>query len=127
NVDIGRWMSGRDYYIKVPHTCNLTLRTSSGDLRVADVAGTLLLQATSGDMNLERVGGNVLASSASGDITINGLEGKLGARSASGDVRIKNAALQELSVTSASGDVNLELTRTPEREWEAKSVSGDLN
>jgi hypothetical protein len=127
NVDIGRWLSGRDYYLKVPHNCNLTLRTSSGDLNVRDVTGTLLLQATSGDMTLERLGGNVLASSASGDIQINELEGKLGARSASGDVKVKRASVREVAVTSSSGDVSLELITMPEREWEVKSVSGDVN
>jgi DUF4097 and DUF4098 domain-containing protein YvlB len=127
NVDIGRWLSGRDYYIKVPHSCNLTLRTSSGDLSVRDVTGTLLLQSTSGDIGLEQLGGNLLVSSASGDIEMNGVEGKLGTRSASGDIKIKRADLQEVSVTSASGDVTLEMTKMPDREWEIKSVSGDVN
>src|SRR5207248_2689949 len=65
NIDLGRWMSGRDYYIKVPHNCNMTLRTSSGDLNVNGVTGTLFLQSTSGDVRLQNLGGNTLVSSSS--------------------------------------------------------------
>lgn len=127
NIDLGRWMSGRDYYIKVPHNCNLTMRTSSGDVGVSDVTGTLLLQSTSGDVRLQHVGGNTLVNSSSGDIRIRGLEGRLGARSASGDIEVEGANLQEVSVTTASGDVDLELMGMPQREWEIKTVSGDVD
>lgn len=127
NIDLGRWMSGRDYYIKTPHNCNLSLRTSSGDVHVNGVIGTLFLQSTSGDVRLERVGGNTLVNSSSGDVRIKGLEGRLGARSASGDIEIEGASLQEVNVTTASGDIDLELVSMPEREWEIKTVSGDVD
>lgn len=127
NIDLGRWMSGRDYFIKVPHSCNLSLRTSSGDITVNGVSGTLFLQSTSGDVRLQKIGGNALVNSSSGDIRIKGAQGRLGARSASGDLEVEDASLQEVSVTSSSGDIDLELLAMPEREWEIKTVSGDLN
>src|SRR5438552_8947683 len=125
-IDLGRWAGGRDYFIKVPHDCDLTLRTSTGDVLIAGVNGTIFLQSTAGDTRLERLSGNVLVSSASGDISIDGVEGKLGVRAAAGDIHIRRANLQEVSASSASGDVLLGLLRVPDREFEIKTVSGDL-
>jgi DUF4097 and DUF4098 domain-containing protein YvlB len=126
NIDMGRWSHSHDFNIKVPHNCDLMLRTSTGDLYVKDVNGTLFIQTTSGDVHLERLSGNLLASSASGDINLRGMEGKVGARSASGDVRIENADLQELGVQTASGDISANLKRVPDREFDVRTVSGDL-
>jgi DUF4097 and DUF4098 domain-containing protein YvlB len=126
NIDIGRWSHSLDFNIKVPHNCDLMLRTSSGDLYVKDVNGTLFIQTTSGDVNMERISGNLLASSASGDIHVRGMEGKVGLRSASGDLGLENADLQELGVQTASGDITAFLKRIPEREFDVRTVSGDL-
>lgn len=125
-MDPSSWAGGCDYYIKVPYDCDLNLRTSTGDLSVEQVNGTLFIQSTSGDIRMQRVGGNLVVHSASGDITINGVEGKLGARSASGDIKGDKANLAEVSVNSASGDIELGLLRVPERGCEVHTVSGDL-
>lgn len=126
NIDIGHWSHSHDFNIKVPHNCDLMLRTSSGDIYVKDVNGTLFIQTTSGDVNMERISGNLLASSASGDIRVRGMEGKVGARSASGDISLEKAELQELGVHTASGDVTVYLKRVPERDFDVRTVSGDL-
>jgi hypothetical protein len=126
HIDFGRWSGGRDYTIRVPHNCDLSLRTSSGDISVSRVTGTHVLQSSSGDLNLGNLDGALLVSSASGDINFSEPEGKLGARTASGDITIDRARLQEVSVHTASGDLNLDLRTQPERAFEIKSVSGDV-
>jgi hypothetical protein len=126
SVNLGRWTSGLDYEIKVPHNCNVTLRTSTGDIAIHEVNGTIFAQATSGDITLGDISGTALVNSASGDIHIDTIEGKLGAHTASGDLHIDEANLSELSVHTASGDINLDLKRLPEGEWGIKTVSGDL-
>jgi DUF4097 and DUF4098 domain-containing protein YvlB len=127
NIDVSNWRGGRDYTIKVPHECDLTLRTSSGDISVGGVAGTLLIQTTSGDMKLKGVEGNLLLTTASGDILIDGMDGKLGLRTASGDIRSRGLNLQEVSAASASGDLELEIENLPTRNFELRTVSGDIN
>ncbi|MEO5951006.1 MAG: DUF4097 family beta strand repeat-containing protein, partial [Chloroflexia bacterium] len=129
NVDInlGNWGGGRDYHIKAPHNTHLNLRTSSGDIKVDGVTGTILCQASSGDLKLFNVGGNLLVSTASGDVTIQKLEGKLGVRTASGDIKTKELSLEELSLNTASGDVQLDLVTMPEKTFEVRTVSGDLH
>ena len=126
-LDIGRWTSSRDYHIKVPFNCHLSLRTSSGDLTITGPNGTHLIQTTSGDIRMRRMSGNLLVSSASGDVWIDGLEGRLGVKSASGEIEILQANVDELSAHTASGDVNLDLVRVPEREFDVRSVSGDVS
>src|SRR5688572_2742766 len=54
-IELGRWMGGRDFRIKVPHKSDVTLRSSTGDLRVSEVQGALYLQTASGDIHLENI------------------------------------------------------------------------
>ncbi len=126
DINLGNWRGGRDYYIKVPHNCHLNLRTSSGDIKIEGVTGTLLCQTSSGDLGLKNVGGNLLVSSASGDITVAGLEGKMGVRTASGDIRTRDLSLDELSMHTSSGDLQLDMVKLPEKDFEVRTVSGDL-
>jgi len=127
SINVGRWSSGQDYDIKVPHDCNITLRTSTGDISIAEVNGTIFVKTTSGDIRMQKVSGVVLAQCASGDVSFDGVDGKLGAQSASGDVRVLRANLRDVSVHSASGDVALDLLSLPEGEWGIRSVSGDVD
>ncbi len=125
-MDVAQWAGGRDFYIRVPHRCDVTLRTSSGDISLAAIEGTLFVQSTSGDMRMRDLRGNLVVHSASGDITIDGLAGKLGARTASGTVGAKRANVSEVSINTASGDIELQMLRVPERNCEVRTISGDL-
>lgn len=127
DVNLGSWGGGRDYYIKTPHNCHLNLRTSSGDIKITGVSGTLLCQASSGDVRLYNVGGNLLVSTASGDVTINGLKGNLGLRTASGDIKARDLSVEEISMHTASGDAHLDFVALPSKNFEVRTVSGDLN
>ena len=127
NFDFGRWSGGRDYTIRVPHDCDISLRTSTGDLEIYGTNGTQFVQSSSGDINMHEITGNVLASSASGDITLSNIKGKVGVRTASGDINVHGASLDDLSVHTASGDVDLVLRSTPDRDFEVKGISGDVN
>jgi putative adhesin len=127
DIDLSNWRGGRDYNIMVPHNCDLILRTSSGDLSIVGVTGTHSLQSTSGDVRVRDMAGNTLISTASGDIGIEDVKGKLATRTASGDIRTKNLGLSEVSATTASGDLELDLNRLPEGNFEVRTVSGDLN
>lgn len=127
NFDFGRWAGGRDYTIRLPHTCDVSLRTSTGDIEIHNINGTHFIQSSSGDINMHHVTGNVLAGSASGDINMHNIDGKLGVRTASGDINVHDARLGDVSVHTASGDINLGLLSTPDRDFEIKGVSGDID
>ena len=127
DIDLSNWKGGRDYNIMVPHNCNLNLRTSSGDVDVTGVGGTLSFQSSSGDISARIISGNTLIVTASGDITVEDLDGKRAARTASGDIHTQTLGLRELSAATASGDIELDLTRLPEGNCEIRTISGDLN
>jgi hypothetical protein len=126
NLDLSNWKGGRDYHIMVPYNCDLSLRTSTGDMTVVGVDGTLLLQSSSGDIRGRLLAGNTLINTASGDIELEDLEGKLAVRSASGDIKTRTVGIQEITAHTASGDIELDLTRLPDGEFEVKTVSGNL-
>ncbi len=125
-IEIGRWMGGRDFKIKAPHQCDITLRSSTGDLEVSDIQGALYLQTANGDIRLENIEGAAIVRSASGDIQVEQITGKLGVNSASGDIRIDQARLEELSAHTASGDIGLDMLNVPSKGFDIKTVSGDL-
>lgn len=127
DIDLSNWRGGRDYNIKVPHNCDLRLRTSSGDIVIAGVNGTLDLQSSSGDIRVREIGGNALIASSSGDLGIENLNGRLAVRTASGDIITHNLVVSEVSAATASGDLDLDLTRMPEGNVEVRTVSGDLD
>jgi DUF4097 and DUF4098 domain-containing protein YvlB len=128
NMDLGlsAWRGGRDYYIRVPHDCDLNLRTSSGDIRVMGVRGNLFVQTTSGDVRVRSLAGNLIFNSASGDLYLEEFRGKLGLRTASGDIKARGLVLTELNVQSASGDLELDMARIPEAGFEVRTISGEL-
>ncbi len=127
HFDFHQWVhGGQDYNIKVPHNCDLTLRTSSGDISVSDVSGTHYLQSTSGNIRLRRSSGNALLSSSSGDVWVSDLSGNLALRTVSGDITTRNLDLKELSVGTTSGDLSLDLVRLPGNPLELRTVSGDF-
>jgi hypothetical protein len=129
NIDLGlsAWRGGRDYYVMVPHDCDLNLRTSSGDISVSGVRGNLFVQTTSGDARLRNVAGNLIMNSASGDLQLDGFRGKLGLRTSSGDIKTRGITVNEVNASSASGDVALDLATMPESGFEVKTVSGEIS
>jgi DUF4097 and DUF4098 domain-containing protein YvlB len=127
NIDVSNWKGGRDYHIMVPQSCDLILRTSTGDMTVVGVGGTLSLQSSSGDIVSRVVSGNIIIATASGDVSVNDLEGKLAVRTASGDIKAQTIGVDEVSVNTASGDVELDLTLLPERNFDLKTVSGGIS
>ena len=62
----------------------------------------------------------------SGDITVNGTFGELTVTSSSGDISVKGTVTENLSVSTSSGDVTLNLSETATGSISAKSSSGDI-
>ena len=82
-------------------------------MTIIGVEGTLLLQSSSGDIRGRVLAGNTLINTASGDIELEDIEGKLAIRTASGDIKTRTVGIQELTAHTASGDIDLDLTRLP--------------
>ena len=67
-------------------------------------------------------------STASGNVAVRGVSGEVNVSTASGDVTIKDVAAGSVRASSASGNVDAELTRTDgARDLTFSTASGDVN
>jgi hypothetical protein len=95
------------YTVTVPPTVNVEAETSSGNVRMRNVTGSLDLTTTSGD------------------VSINGATGSLKVRSTSGDLSTDELASTRVDINSTSGNVDLKFTTAPD-DLIVESTSGDV-
>lgn len=133
----------------------LALSTASGDITVSDVGatsasirtasgdGTLSFLRTldrfawtsaSGDVRMNGGALDVSAETASGDVRVSGIEGPISVSTASGDVIVGfapcaslRAPTTRLRVSTASGDVRLELPSEVAPSGSITTASGDIS
>ena len=120
----GRNIRGTTLEVRVPARKALTVTTTSADIRVEGVTGTLELRSTSGDVTARSSSADVVARSTSGDVTIDAQNAtRVRATAVSGDVVVRGTVQQSVEAEAVSGDVEIRAS-TP--EVRAKTVSGDL-
>ncbi len=95
-----------DFTVTVPAGSNVSVKTVSGDIRVS------------------RIKGDLRAESISGDVTLSGVERLRAAKSVSGDIDIADAAGEDVTAGTVSGDLVVRKLRS--RGVEAESVSGSV-
>jgi hypothetical protein len=86
---------------------DIKLKTSSGDIKVQQITGTVITETQFGDQRFENIEGDVLIRSSSGDIIAKQIKGKVNAKSSFGDQTYEMLA-GDLVSTCGSGDIKLE-------------------
>jgi hypothetical protein len=116
-----------NYLLTVPADVTITATSASGNVRVADITGTLLLKSDSGDVGAVNPAADVTAKSASGNVTVTGARsGIVTASSDSGDVRLGFAvAPEEVSADSAAGNVNVAVPAGGSYDVQASTAAGN--
>lgn len=121
----GRNVQGSDLEVRVPAGKEVVVRTTSAEIEVSDVAGSVSAHTTSGEVRVTGRPSGVTAVSTSGDVEVEvSSSGQVRARSTSGDVRVEGTVRGSVDVESTSGDVDVSAS-TP--EVRAQSVSGDVS
>lgn len=120
------WSSGLDvrFEITVPSEFDLDLRTSGGDVEIADlrgdveaatsggdltlgrVDGVVRVRTSGGDVSLKDVTGDVVAKTSGGDVHVGRVGGRVEARTSGGDIEVRGAAA-DLTVSTSGGDIDL--------------------
>lgn len=147
------WFSswGEEVEVELPASCcpRLTVHTTSGDLRMRDIAvqdvrldtmsgditlqvdparrmREVMLKSTSGDINVTCSAERMEFQSMSGDVTFRGDCPELTAQSISGDVDLQGC-FEQARMKSTSGDICLEEQGHALRQVDAKTTSGDVD
>jgi DUF4097 and DUF4098 domain-containing protein YvlB len=134
-----------NWFVTVPEKTNIDFASASGDLKLSGLTGTLSAKAASGDISVMKFKGEFKVKAASGDIEVTDSEIDMKAKVASGDIEMKNVkgAFEVSSASgdveadgieftasgdfsSASGDVDVKLAKSPANNLSFKTASGDV-
>ena len=116
-----------DLDIDVPRSARVVLRTLSGDVEAAGIAGESRWASASGDLRLMVGGGPLSVESMSGDVTVEATAAiAIRARTVSGDLRIRAPRIDSLAASTTSGDVRVDADLGDVADHEISSVSGDV-
>jgi hypothetical protein len=96
-----------DLELSVPKSLDVTLKDSSGDAVIEDVA-SLKISDSSGDIEIREIAGQVVIDDSSGDIEVEGVRGDVTIkRDSSGDIEARNIDGSMLIVRDSSGSIYL--------------------
>lgn len=99
-------------------------KSVSGDIDAKNLEEHVELATVSGNVEAENLSGKIYLSSVSGDVVDKASSGRINLRAVSGNVETKSSA-SEVELTSVSGDVEFELTSV--EELELSTVSGNAD
>jgi DUF4097 and DUF4098 domain-containing protein YvlB len=95
------------FEIRVPSRANVTIATSSGDVRISSIAGPAHVDSSSGDVTLKNIGGEIHVHSSSGDVTLDGAQSSVDAVTSSGDIEARHLSA-DVNLVASSGSLDAE-------------------
>jgi DUF4097 and DUF4098 domain-containing protein YvlB len=136
-----------DLHVQVPKDSELTVSAVSADVTTAGVTGVQRLNAVSGNVTAELAGSDLELKTVSGDVKLkgHGQPARLHMSTVSGDVHLEHGAgdleagtvsgtlvvsldsARSVRTRTTSGDVHFEGKLARGADFDATSVSGDLN
>jgi DUF4097 and DUF4098 domain-containing protein YvlB len=103
---------------------SLAIRTASGDIAADRVNGPVEVRTASGDVRLGEVG-ELRVETATGDVQVGTAAGDVCVRTASGDVKVGSVAVGRTDITSASGDVDVDVAAGTGVYLDLSTLSGN--
>lgn len=124
-VHIDLVSSSGDVSAKDAAFASATLKSSYGDVQLADVTGDVVLDSSSGDVSLARArSGRVQVKTSYGDVRLESVEAtEIMALTSSGEVEAKGLSAQKIGLQSNYGDVSIESSKG---QLDAHTSSGDV-
>ncbi len=104
----------------------IDVNTVSGSVKVEGNAERIDVQSVSGDIDVKGAKGNTRLQTVSGDVDAEVEALNFEGKSISGDVQGKIGQVEYASLTSVSGDIDIELTLGRDGRVEGQTVSGNV-
>jgi DUF4097 and DUF4098 domain-containing protein YvlB len=101
--------------------------SASGGISVDTLAGEATVSTASGDASFGDLTGDIKFRAASGDLSVRRLQGIVNAQTSSGDVAVSTAVNGEISVQSASGEVEVGVEEGTAARLELRTHSGKVS
>ena len=121
----GNFRASVDYSVTVPPGTGIDVHSTSGDIHVTGVKGSLRADCTSGDVRIEGADQIEQVRTVSGDVTVTASGGTdLRVTNYSGDLTLHGVKARSLDVNTISGEVKL--TDVTVERATVKTVSGDV-
>ena len=106
---------------------NINVRASSGSIRIDEINGNATVRASSGTIKINRLVGIAEVETSSGTISVMDVRGGVAAKASSGSVKVGVIELlANISATTTSGTVTLELPRSSAFKFSADTNSGTI-
>jgi DUF4097 and DUF4098 domain-containing protein YvlB len=99
--------------------------TSSGDLQVSD-ATSVTAESLSGDVYVSQATGAVIATTSNGDLDIRDCSGSVDATSVSGGIDISRSSARSVKANVTSGDIHFSGALTAQGTYSLTTHSGDV-
>ena len=105
----------------------LMIESGSGDLEISRSRGSMTISSGSGDQEYRDVHGSLVLRAGSGDISLEDVTGISSMETSSGDIDGSLRLVEDISIRSGSGDVNIDLeNRKEELSFRLDAGSGNL-
>ncbi len=110
------------YEITVPEKYNVDLKTSGGDIHIADLTGDVLCTTSGGDLELGTIKGRVRGRTSGGDISLQASEGVAEIKTSGGDIYIGKVA-SRVDAKTSGGSIKIDRALGPVI---ARTSGGDI-
>jgi hypothetical protein len=113
------------FEIQVPRQTSLELKTGGGDVRAAELEGTIRLKTSGGDVDVSDVKGNLDGETSGGDMLVRRLSGNLVLHTSGGDI-VAEGIGGHVDVHTSGGDVEVSLLRGNAQGGDVATTGGDI-
>lgn len=123
----GRIKTG--FKVHLPATLPVLAETTSGNIKINDLASPVKAKSVSGDLKLTKIAAPVDAETTSGNIKLSDASGPLNTKSTSGNISAtfpKNAQIT-VDATTTSGKIRNDFTGKTGTPVIAKTISGNIH
>ena len=112
-----------DFTITVPKRYNVELKTSGGDLNVADLDGKVDVRTSGGDITLGKISGDIEAATSGGNVQLEEGAGVVKLGTSGGDVRV-GRAVGQTDLNTSGGNIDI---KSVENTLMASTSGGDVS